>query len=47
MEENDELEVVSTTAARLSCALEVYLREVDDSSSSNKRVIGVIMVTMT
>ena len=36
MEENDELEVVSTTAARLSCALEVYLREVDDSSSSNK-----------
>lgn len=36
MEENDELEVVSTTAARLSCALEVYLKEVDDSSSSNK-----------
>ena len=36
MEENEEVEVVSTTAAKLSCALEVYLKEmIDNNSSSN------------
>ena len=36
MEENEEVEVVSTTAAKLSCALEVYLKEmIDNSRSSN------------
>jgi hypothetical protein len=36
MEENEEVEVVSTTAAKLSCALEVYLKEmIDNSRRSN------------
>ena len=35
MEENEEVEVVSTTPAKLSCALEVYLKEVIDNSSKS------------
>ena len=35
MEENEEVEVVSTTPAKLSCALEVYLKEVIDNSNKS------------